>query len=60
MNTSAALTTGYGLYVTFGVGIMAILGGNPGVVNETMTGYIRRVSYWPRVLTDAEMQQVTT
>ena len=24
------------------------------------TGYIRRISYWPRVLSDAEMQQVTT
>jgi hypothetical protein len=49
--------TGFATLATTGTGI---LGANPGVVNETMTGYIRRVQYWPRVLSDAEMQQVTT
>ena len=52
-----SMTTGFATLATAGVGIM---GGNPGVVNESMTGYIRRASYWPRVLSDAEMQQVTT
>ena len=31
-----------------------------GTPNFSSTGYIRRVSYWNRVLSDAEMRQVTT
>jgi hypothetical protein len=54
---SGAQVTGFSSLASTGVSFM---GGNPGVVNETMTGAIRRVSYWPRVLSDAEMQQVTT
>jgi hypothetical protein len=54
---SGAMSGGFATLATAGVGI---LGGNPGTVNETMTGYIRRVQYWPRVLSNAEMQQVTT
>ena len=54
---AGALGAGFATLATTGIGI---LGGNPGVVNESMTGYIRRVRYWPRVLTNAEMQSVTT
>jgi hypothetical protein len=28
--------------------------------NNPLGGWLRRVTYWPRVLTDAELQQVTT
>jgi hypothetical protein len=31
-----------------------------GVSNENLSGYLRRVTYWNRVLSDAELQQVTT
>jgi hypothetical protein len=31
-----------------------------GPSTDNGSGYIRRVSFWPRVLSDAEMQQVTT
>ena len=54
---TAALTTGYALLSSNGVGFFTT--GGAGSVDNT-SGYIRRVSYWPRVLTDAEMQQVTT
>ena len=54
---SATMNTGFAAMATSGIGILQ---GSPGVSSEIMTGYIRRVSYWPRVLSDAEMQQVTT
>jgi hypothetical protein len=54
---SAAMTDGFASLATSGVGI---LGGNPGAVNESMTGYVRRVQYWPRLLSNTEMQAVTT
>jgi hypothetical protein len=54
--SSATLTTGYGAFASGGIGFMT-----PSATSaENMTGYIRRVSYWPRVLTNAEMQSVTT
>jgi len=49
--------TGFATLATAGVGIG---GANPGVAIESMSGTIRRVQYWPRVLSDAEMQRVTT
>jgi hypothetical protein len=48
---------GYSSLGTFGVSFLndAVSG-----QSENMTGYLRRVQYWPRALSDAEMQQVTT
>jgi hypothetical protein len=53
--SSASLTTGYGGYATNGVRFMTAV--NPALSNY---GHIRVIQYWPRVLPDAEMQQVTT
>ena len=54
---AGAQGTGFASLASTGI---SVLMGNPGVLNESMTGTIRRVSYWPRVLSGAEMQQVTT
>jgi hypothetical protein len=52
---SGAMPNGYPTFSTGGIRLFSdYLGGNP------TTGYIRRLSYWPRVLSDVEMQQVTT
>jgi hypothetical protein len=53
----AVMSTGYAICTTSGI---AFLASGAGVVSESMTGYIRRVRYWPRVLSDAELQSVTT
>jgi hypothetical protein len=50
----AAMPTGYALLSGTGIGILS------GVPAETMTGCARRLQYWPRVLSDAEVLQVTT
>jgi hypothetical protein len=55
--SSAGLVTGYGVLATFG--IMIFTPAAPGSF-DNLSGHIRRVKYWPRVLTNAEMQQVTT
>lgn len=55
--TSAALTSGYALFATNGIKIFTVDVVNGGANNAS--GYIRRVSYWPRILSDAEMQGVT-
>ena len=55
--TSAALTTGYGTFTTSGVRFLSV---GAALSAENTSGHIRRVSYWPRVLSDAEMQSVTT
>ena len=55
--TSAALTHGYPELVAAGVSIMTPFNGSSA---DNSSGHIRRVQYWPRVLSDAEMQQVTT
>jgi hypothetical protein len=50
----ATLTSGYAVYVANGVRFLSV--GS----NVSASGHIRRVTYWPRVLSNAEMQQVTT
>jgi hypothetical protein len=42
-----------------GINLFMIGNNSPGA-NATISGYVRAVRYWPRVLSDAEMQQVTT
>ena len=52
---SVAMAAGYASLAANGVRFFA-----DEVGNSPTTGYLRRVTYWPRVLSDAEMQQVTT
>jgi hypothetical protein len=56
--TSATLTQGYGAAITAaGVFFMQPV---PTPNSDNVSGCLRRVQYWPRVLSDVEMQQVTT
>ena len=54
-SSSGALTTGYATLPT-GLFLMQ----NSLNVSESMTGWMRRIRYWPRVLSAAELQSVTT
>ena len=54
--TSAALTTGFTAFVANGVAFMTV---TTALSTDNTSGHIRRVQYYPRVLSDAEMQQVT-
>jgi len=54
---SGFMNTGFGIFSTVGIKFLIVYG--PGTA-QNASGYIRRVNYWNRVLTDAEMQQVTT
>ena len=54
----AALATGYGVFTTSGVRFLSV---GAALSGDNTSGWLRQsVSYWPRVLADAEMQQVTT
>ena len=53
--SSAGLVTGYNLLVTTGIYFMGAFT----VPADTTSGYLRRVAYWPRVLSDTELQTVT-
>ncbi len=53
--SSAALTAGYAPLATGGVRLMA-----DETAGDGMSGYLRRMRYWPRILTNAELQSVTT
>jgi hypothetical protein len=55
---TGALSTGYALLASGGVAFLTIAGA--GTSTDNTSGYIRRVQYWSRVLSDTEMQQVTT
>ena len=55
--SSAALATGYGVFTTSGVRFLSV---GAALSGDNTSGWLRRVSYWPRVLSDTEMQQVTT
>jgi hypothetical protein len=52
VTTSAGLVTGYAT-----AGPLALI--QTSVPTQSMTGYVRRIQYWPRALSDAEMQAVT-
>jgi hypothetical protein len=52
-----SIANGFASLATSGIRILQTVVG-PSVDNGS--GYIRRVQFWPRVLSDAEMQQVTT
>jgi hypothetical protein len=54
---SGAMTSGYSSLVP--TGVFLLIGANAGNTDNA-PGYIRAVRYWSRVLTDAEMQTVTT
>jgi len=53
---SGAVTAGYPGITASGVAFMTA-SASPSI--ENMSGYLRRVQYWPRVLSNAEMQAVT-
>jgi hypothetical protein len=53
---SGAMPSGFGNLSV--VGICFLIPSNPGVTDNA-TGYLRRVSYWSRVLTAADMQAMT-
>jgi hypothetical protein len=53
---AAPLATGYAVLATNGV---TLFGTVPASFSEQMSGYLRRVQYWPRLLSDAEMQGLT-
>ena len=54
---SGAMSTGFASLTTPGIGFMTVSSaGSP----DNGGGWLRRVSYWPRVLTGIEMQSVTT
>jgi len=57
IRTSVLLTTGYGAMATTGVAVMTIT--TQGTMVR-LSGHIRALKYWPRVLSDSEMQAVTT
>ena len=52
---SGAETTGFLDAATSGIALF-----QTGTVLESSTGYLRGMRYWPRALSDTEMQQVTT
>ena len=57
ITTAPFITNGFASLATSGIRFFQTVTG-PSADNGS--GYIRRVQFWPRVLTDAEMQQVTT
>jgi len=52
---SAAMTTGYDIFAASGFNVFL-----NGSATENMSGWARRISYWPRTLSDSEMQAATT
>lgn len=57
VTSGATSGTGYPLLATSGVDFLRT---NEGGATQMQAGYIRRVRYWPRLLTNTELQQVTT
>jgi hypothetical protein len=55
--TSAALTAGYTTFATTGIRLLSV---GAALSNDNTSGHIRVVRYWPSILTDAEMQAITS
>jgi hypothetical protein len=53
--TAVNVTAGFASLATSGVRMLA-----NATAGDAISGWIRRVQYWPRVLADTEMQQVTS
>jgi hypothetical protein len=53
---SATLAGGYAMAAT---GIL-LFTSSPTATENMLAGYLRRIGYWPRLLSDTEMRQVTT
>ena len=54
--TTGGMNNGFSGATSAGIGFMQAATAAP----EIMSGYLRRAAYWPRILSDTEMQQVTT
>lgn len=54
---TGSMNTGFGVFSSTGINFFSVY--NPGNI-QNASGYLRRVLYWNRVLSDAEMQAVTT
>ena len=59
LNGAAPFTSTTAIVMPVGVNKIG-LGNLVGAGSFFLNGYLRRVQYWPRALTNAELQQVTT
>jgi len=60
LNGGALTNAASGTTAPTGINRVVLGGANPTLGAWMLNGYMRRFRYWPRVLSNAEMQQVTT